>query len=225
MLTPFIKELQEALKNTPSDMQIKDSLSLLFDESSYGCQKDYPVAIVHEKTRITDPSSLTFFTKNNLLDTEGFTPCDYDDSQIEDIVSHAPAYIQRVNYIVSKSKTIPKPTFFNKFKHDYWKKIQSVIGLEAVIDVTVFENEITECEAEDSLRAIIRKRKEVHQLKKLTFVWIVEIKGNPKNIEIVLKHYFSEDYTFVKNTEKTYCIGWSTPLKSINMRNFVCPPV
>src|SRR5210317_966474 len=109
MLTPFIKELQEALRNAPSDMQIKDSLSLLFDESSYECQKDYPVAVVHEKTRITDPSSLTFFTKNNLLDTEGFTPCDYDDSQIEDIVSYAPAYIQRVNYIVAKSKTIPIP--------------------------------------------------------------------------------------------------------------------
>jgi len=224
MRTPLIKELQEALQHTPSDIQIKDALHLLFNESHYGCQKDYPVAVVHEKTRITDPSSLAFFTQNNLLDSEGFTPCDYDDTQIEQIVSQAPDYIQRVNYIVAQSKAIPQPTFFNKFKHDYWKKIQSVDGLEAVIDVTVLSNDTTECEAEASLRAIIRKRKEVHQLKKLTFIWVAETEGQSTPIETVLKHYFNEDYSVVKNEEKTYCIGWSTPLQNINMRYFVCPP-
>jgi len=224
MLTPFIKELEEALKKASSSLPIRDDLHLLFDESIYGWQKDYPVAVVHEKTRITEPSSLTFFMQNNLLDKEGFTPHTYDDTQIEKIVSRAPSYIQRVNYIVSQSKSIPKPIFFNKFKHDYWKKIHSVDGLEAVVDVTVLENYTSDCEAEASLRAIIRKRKEVHQLKKLTFVWIVEIEGDSRNIETVLKHYFEEDYTLVKNAEKTYCLGWSSPLQSINMRYFVCPP-
>ena len=224
MFTPLIKELQEALQHAPSGTEIKESLDLLFNESHYGCQKNYPVAVVHEQIRITEPSSLTFFTQNNLLDEEGFTPCNYDDTQIEQIVSNAPSYIQRVNYIVAKSKAILQPVFFNKFKHDYWKKIQSVNGLEAVVDITVLPSHITECEAEASLRAIIRKRKEVHQLKKLTFVWIVEIKGDSKSVETVLKHYFEEDHVFVKNADKTYCIGWSTPLQSINMRYFVCPP-
>ena len=224
MPTSLIKELQETLQHAPSDIQIKDTLHLLFNESHYGCQKEYPVAVVHEKTRITDPSSLAFFTQNKLIDTEGFTPCAYDDTQIKEIISHAPSYIQRVNYIVAQNKTIPQPTFFNKFKHDYWKKIQSVDGLEAVIDVTVLSNDTTECETEASLRAIIRKRKEVHQLKKLTFVWIAETKGQSTSIETVLKHYFKEDYTVVKNAGKTYYIGWNTPLQSINMRYFVCPP-
>ena len=224
MLTPLIKELQKALQHTPSDIQIKDALHLLFNESHYGCQKDFPVAVVHEKTRISDPSSLAFFTQNNLIDTEGFTPGDYDDTQIEQIVSQAPDYIQRVNYIVAQSKDIPQPTFFNKFKHDYWKKIQSVNGLEALIDVTVLANDTTECEAEASLRAIIRKRKEVHQLKKLTFIWVAETEGQSTPIETVLKHYFNEDYSVVKNEEKTYGIGWSTPLQNINMRYFICPP-
>ncbi|UPT77706.1 hypothetical protein MN086_00850 [Sulfurovum sp. XGS-02] len=224
MLTPLIKELQESLQHTPSKIQIKESLHLCFNESTYGCQKAYPVAIVHEKTRITDPVSLTFFTQSNLIDTEGFTPCTYDDTQIEQIVAHAPDYIQRVNYMVASSKSIPKPAFFNKFKHDYWKKIQSVDGLEAVIEVTVLADDTTACEAEASLRAIIRKRKEVHQLKKLTFVWIVEIEGQSNSIERVLKHYFKEDYTVIRNAEKSYYLGWSTPLQSINMRYFVCPP-
>ncbi|MCO4844638.1 MAG: hypothetical protein KC427_01310 [Sulfurovum sp.] len=224
MLAPLIKELQEALLHAPSDTEIKESLHLLFNESHYGCQKDYPVAVVHEQTRIKEPFSITFFTQNNLLDEEGFTPCAYDDTQIEQIVANTPSYIQRVNYIVSQNKAIPKPTFFNKFKHDYWKKIQSVDGLEAVIDVTVLPEQTTDCEAEASLRAIIRKRKEVHQLKKLTFVWVVETKGQSASIETVLKHYFQEDYTLVKNAEKTYYIGWSSPLQSINMRYFVCPP-
>ena len=224
MLTSLIKKLQEALKHVPSDIQIKDSLHLLFNESHYGWEKDYPVAVVHEKTRITDPSSLAFFKQNNLIDTEGVTPCAYDNTQIKEIVSHAPDYIQKVNYIVAPSKTIPQPTFCNKFKHDYWKKIQSVDGLEAVIDITVLADDTTACEAEASLRAIIRKRKEVHQLKKLTFIWIAETKGQNISIETVLKHYFKEDYLLVKNAERTYYIGWSDPLKSINMRYFVCPP-
>lgn len=224
MLTPFIGELQAALKKAPSATQIKDTLHLLFDESSYGWSKDYPVALVHEKTRITEPSVLTFFTQNNLLDEKGFTPCTYDNVQIDKIVTHAPSYIQRVNYIVAQSKAIPQPLFFNKFEHDYWKKIQSVDGLEAVVDVTVLEKQTTDCKVESALRAIIRKRKEVHQLKKLTFVWIVEIEGDPRNIETVLKHYFEEDYRLVKNADKTYCLGWSSPLQSTNMRYFVCPP-
>ncbi len=224
MVTPLIKELQEVLRQVPSDMKIKDSLHLLFDESTYGCQKEYPVAVVHEKTRITDPASLTFFTQNHLIDTEGFTPSTYSDTQIEQIVAHAPSYIQRVNYIVAQNKAIPKPTFFNKFKHDYWKKIQSVNGLEALIDVTVLASDTTACEAEASLRAIIRKRKEVHQLKKLTFVWIVETEGQSTSIETVLKHYFQKNYSVIKYAEKTYYIGWSTPLQNINMRYFVCPP-
>lgn len=224
MVTPLIKELQEALQHTSSDIQIKDALHLCFNESHYGCQKEYPVAVVHEKTRITDPASLAFFTQNNLMDAEGFTPCTYDDTQIEQIMSQAPSYIQRVNYIVAQSKAIPKPTFFNKFKHDYWKKIQSVDGLEALIDVTVLTNDTTECEAEASLRAIIRKRKEVHQLKKLTFIWIVETEGQSTSIETLLQHYFKEDQTVIKHAEKIYYIGWSTPLQSINMRYFVCPP-
>jgi len=224
MTTPFIKELQKILEYVPTEIQIKESLALLFNKSHYGCQKEYPVAVVHEKTRITDPSSLAFFTQNNLIDPEGFTPYTYDDTQIEQIVSCAPSYIQRVNYIVSKSKMIPKPTFFNKFKHDYWKKIKSVDGLEALIDINTIPVDIAECEAEASLRAIIRKRKEVHQLKKLTFVWIVETKGQSTAIETVLKHYFKEDYSIVKGTNKTFYMGWSTPLQSINMRYFVCPP-
>lgn len=224
MLTPLIKELQEALQHAPSDTEIKGSLHLLFHNSSYGWKKDYLVAVVHEQTRISESSSLTFFTQNNLLDEEGFTPCVYDDTQIEQIVSNAPSYIQRVNYLVARSKVIPKPIFFNKFKHDYWKKIQSVDGLEAVIDVCVLPEQTTNCEAEASLRAIIRKRKEVHQLKKLTFIWIVETQGQGTSIETVLKHYFQEDYRLVKNAEKTYCIGWSNPLQNINMRYFVCPP-
>jgi uncharacterized pyridoxal phosphate-containing UPF0001 family protein len=224
MLTPLIKEIQEVLQKAPSSTQMKETLHLLFDESSYGWSKDYPVAIVHEKTRIKEPSTLDFFTQNDLIDEEGFTPYTYDDAQIEKIVTNAPSYIQRVNYIVAQTKTIPKPLFFNKFKHDYWKKIQSVEGLEAVIDVSVLERDTSACEAEETLRAIIRKRKEVHQLKKLTFVWIVETEGNPENIEAVLKHYFEEAYTLIQNVDKTYCMGWSKPLQSINMRYFVCPP-
>ena len=224
MGTPLIEVLQTTLQQAPSNLEIKSALETLFKKSHYGCQKAYPLAVVHEKTRITDPAALAFFAEHNLLDHEGFTPGIYEDAQIEQIVLHAPAFIQRADYIVAKSKAIPTPTFFNKFKHDYWKKIQSVDGLEAVIDVTLLNKETTTCETEASLRAIIRKRKEVHQLKKLSFVWIAEVDAENSAIETVLQHYFKEDHTTIKHKEKVYYMGWSTPLQSINMRYFVCPP-
>lgn len=224
MLTPFIQVLLESLSEAPASFLAKEDLTLLFDETDYGCQKQYPVAIVHEQTRMTEPSAHTFFQDHGLLDTEGFTPCTYTKNQLQALTTQVPQYIQNVNFIFSKTKSVPHPLFFNKFKHDYWKKIQSVDGLEAVVDVSTLTTHTHKCDAETTLRDIIRKRKEVHQLKKLTFVWIVEVIGENAHIETVMKHYFENAYSVIQNNEKTYYIGWSAPLQSINMRYFVCPP-
>ena len=183
MLTPFIKVLLESLREVPASFLAKEDLSLLFDETDYGCQKHYPVAIVHEQKRMTEASAHTFFQDHGLLDNDGFTPCEYTKKQLQELTMHVPQYIQNVNFIISKTKSVPHPLFFNKFKHDYWKKIQSVDGLEVLVDVSTLTTHTNQCDAEATLRAIIRKRKEVHQLKKLTFVWIVEIVGENSDIE------------------------------------------
>lgn len=220
----FIKDLEIILSSHTSLIDAKKSLHILFTKTPYGCEKDYPVAIVHERSRIKEASALQYFEENFLLDDDGRTYADYARADLEQLSAHVPKYIQNVGFMLSSRKEMPEPTFFNKFKQDYWKKITSSEGLEAVIDISALTPATTECEAEDVLRSIIRKRKEVHQLKKIAFVWIVEINGENTHLARVMKHYFEEDVTVVKNDKKRYYIGWSTPLQNINMRYFVCPP-
>ena len=221
----FIEDLKIILSTHTVLIDATNSLHILFTKTPYGCEKDYPVAVVHEAVRIKEDEALSYFKKNYLLDEEDATPTEYFGEQLKKISLNTPKYIQNVGYMLTTTKDVPEVTFSNKFKHDYWKKITSVKGLEAVIDISALTPTATECEAEDTLRAIIRKRKEVHQLKKIAFVWIVEVIGENSNVSTVMKHYFEEDVMIVKNGKKRFYVGWSTPLQSINMRYFVCPPV
>ena len=220
----FIEVLKEILKTNSPLITIKNSLHVLFNTRAYGCQKDYPVALVHEECRIKESDSLSYFKENHLLDEEGLSYEEYPRDDLEKISLHTPKYIQNVGFMLFKTKAMTDPSFSNKFKHDFCKKIQNVEAMEAVIDISELNENTSDCQAEESLRAIIRKRKEVHQLKKLTFVWIVEIKGENKNVETVMSHYFNEEYKVIQSRSKTYYMGWSNPLQSINMRYFVCPP-
>jgi hypothetical protein len=221
----YIDDLKVILSAHTAIIEVKDSLDILFTTTPYGAKKNYPVAIVHETVRIKEDETLDYFKNNHFIDEHGSTRIAYGEAELEDIALQAPDYIQTVGFMLSTTKEMPHPTFSNKFKHDYWKKITTSEALEAVIDLSLLSTTTTECEAEEVLRGIIRKRKEVHQLKKIGFVWIVEITGENANIETVMKHYFEDNTTIVHNEEKTYYIGWSSPLKSINMRYFVCPPI
>lgn len=220
----FIKGLEDILTSHSALVDVKRSLHVLFNKTSYACEKDYPVAVVHESKRIKEENALKYFKENYLLDEEGLTQEEYPRDDLTRLSSYTPKYIQNVGFMLATTKDMPHPTFFNKFKHDYWKKIQTVEGLEAVIDISALTPETNTCEAEAALRAIIRKRKEVHQLKKIAFTWIVEINGENSHIETVMKHYFENDTSILKNGRKTYYMGWSAPLQNINMRYFVCPP-
>lgn len=220
----FINDLEKLLRTHSALVDVKKSLHVYFNRTDYGCEKDYPVAIVHEAKRIKEDDALQYFKTNYLLDEDGFSFDEYPKDDLANISYHAPKYIQTANFMLATTKEVPHPTFYNKLKGDYWKKIQSVEGLEAVIDISPLAQNASDCEAEEALRAIIRKRKEVHQLKKIAFVWIVEINGENKNIPTVMKHYFEDNAMVVKNARKTYYMGWSDPLQDINMRYFVCPP-
>ncbi len=220
----FIKDIEALLSSHTALIDVKKSLHLFFNRTDYGCVKDYPVAIVHDAKRIKEEDTLRYFKSNSLLDADELSYDEYPKDDLDNISYYAPKYIQTVGFMLATTKDVPQPTFFNKLKGDYWKKIQSVEGLEAVIDISHLSPEASDCEAEDALRAIIRKRKEVHELKKIAFVWIVEINGENKNIQTVMKHYFEDNVMVVENAKKTYYMGWSTPLQDINMRYFVCPP-
>lgn len=220
----FIKDLEIILSSHTILVDAKQSLHILFNSTPYGCAKDFPVAVVHEAKRIKEEDALAYFKENYLLDEDGYSYEEYPLSDLAHISLNAPKYIQNISYMLSTEKKMPEPSFFNKLKGDYWKKLKSIEGLEAVIDISTLKPNTSDCEAEEALRAIIRKRKEVHQLKKIAFIWIVEVNGENENISTVMKHYFEDDVMIVENGRKNYYVGWSTPLQEINMRYFVCPP-
>ena len=171
----FIKDLEVILSSHTSIIEVRDSLDILFTTTPYGAHKNYPVAIVHEASRIKEEETLSYFKKHHFISDEGLSREEYNDEELIHIAKDASKHIRNVNFILSTTKEVPHPTFFNKFKHDYWKKLTTSEGIEAVIDISGLTPTTSACESEETLRGIIRKRKEVHQLKNIAFVWIVEI--------------------------------------------------
>ncbi len=220
----YIDEIEKLLATHTALIDVTQSLHLYFNRTKYGCEKDYPVAIVHESRRIKEPEALAYFQNNFLLDEEGKSYEEYAQQDLQHLIANVPTYVQTVSFMLTTTKEIPHPHFHNKFKHDYWKKISFHEGLEAVIELSVLSSQTDKCEAEEHLRSIIRKRKEVHQLKKLDFVWIALTDAPNPHIETVMQHYFAKNTMQISNGTRHYYVGWSVPLQTINMRYFVCPP-
>lgn len=178
-------------------------------------KKDFPVAYVHSQTRLKDEESKKEFSF--ILDEKGFTPNHLSSEALEFFDSKYPQFIQKVSYLCVKKE--PKEAIFytNKYTNDYWKKIQDVELYEAVFDISTFKDEKL-CEAEFHLREVIRKRKEVHSLKELGFIYLVE---SCEDISPLFEHYFGKRHLCIQGK---YYLGYSKKLKEINMRYFVCPP-
>jgi len=215
----LIEEIQEALK-----VGSVDTLAhTLAKNSHYLWERDYPIAVVHTNERIKEEKIVSFFEREKLLDSEGFTPTVYTKEQLDVIAQNAPAYLQCASVMALEKPTPYPQAFKDKFPKDYWKKLQDVEHIKAVIEIASFNDTDSKCSVEFSLREVMRKRKEVNVLKKVGYVWIAAI---PKAIMIeqVMAHYFLENSTVVYKEDMAYYIGWNETLKGINMRYFVCPP-
>lgn len=215
----FIEGIQSALMHA-DEAHFEEEL---VGKSEYIWQRNYPIAIVHDKARIKEEEIGAFFEKEALLDAGGLTHSAYTARQLDAIAINAPAYMQRATMMVLSKKS-PEPLHFSeKFPKDFWKKLQDTAHIKAVVEIGTFSREDDVCSVEFALREVMRKRKEVNALKKLPFVWIAVL---PKAIMIdaVMKHYFLENHTRIEVGEMVYHIGWNETLKGINMRYFVCPP-
>lgn len=137
----------------------------------------------------------------------------------DELVENYPLYRQVADYArVNRDLPQESITFNTKRKFDYWKKIQNVEHIETTFDIYK-EIESSLCEVEFALRELIRKRKEIHALKEVGFIFKASSQDDLKEL---FEHYFGEDYRVLKD-EKSY-IGYKKTLAEISMRNFVCPP-
>jgi len=178
-------------------------------------KKDFLVAYIHSKTRMPDDETIKAL--KSLLDEDGYTPDHLTPKELSFLKKDYPNLLQSVSYMCLKKESKKKINYATKHKNDYWKKIQDIEDFNAVFDIcNITDQEI--CEAEFSLREIIRKRKEVHALKDLGYIFLAE---STKDISKVFEHYFNTKYILINDK---YYIGWTKTLREINMRYFVCQP-
>jgi len=207
-MLPLVDYIKTALSQTDSLEQAQNFLPMSF-------KKDFPIAYIHSQTRMPDPQTQEAF--KDLLDENGFTPSHPTEEYFSFVKNKYPNLIQTVSYMCLKKESKDAIFYTNKFKNDYWKKIKDVGHISAFFDISRPKNEKL-CEAEFTLREVIRKRKEVHALKGLSFIYLAE---STEDISKVFEHYFGKKFEVIKDR---YYVGYSKTLKEINMRYFVCQP-
>jgi hypothetical protein len=195
----------------------------LSESSHFHYKAEYPIKIVHEKSRVKEDEILKKLDEKNFFNADGFSAETYDEKTVDFLRLNAANYIQTLSFAVSKMQFKDTYTFKEKFPHDRWKKIVNHDNLNAVISLAAFDSTNDICQVETALRDIMRSSKEVPALKPIGFVWVATV---AKSLEIskVMQHYFLDNFTKIKTDETVTYIGWSEALQNINMRYFVCPP-
>ncbi len=202
-----------------SNNHLEDALN---KNSSLTWQASYPVAVVHDKSRIKDEKLIHTLEEEKLLDTNGYTPAVFDLPMIDLLRFYAPGYLKTVDILCLENGPHTSFTFKEKRSQDYWKKVENPGGFKASIQISRYDGTEDICQMESDLRNIMRNLKEVPSLKEIGFVWVAIV---PKSSDLkkLFHHYFPEKYAIVANEEFIY-IGWNNTLKEINMRYFVCSP-
>ena len=127
------------------------------------------------------------------------------------------------NLMVLDSDKIEEPSFKVKREHDFWKKLEPHEAYKAVVEFSMFTDDISMPSIEKIGRDIMRSRKEVPTVGALGFIWVVRV-SPVSNLDAIFKLYFKENYRTLNQEESKYYIGWCDKLKEMDMRNFVCDP-
>jgi len=220
-MTEIITEIQNALAEVTTEDTFNVSLVNALHGSPFIWELDYPIALVNAKGRMEEVKDIKHFEAKHLFDESGVTPLQPSILQLNAIAEIGSRYLQRVSIMCLEYEPESPPLFQIKHQNDYWKKIQDVTHIKSMIETAVWQDGIGVCDVEFSLREIIRKRKEVHALKDVGFVWIAVTSDD---VSEVFRHYFHDNYTLIKTETQSFHIGWSPTLREINMRYFVCPP-
>ena len=213
----LIETLKKAL--TQSDTFMKN----LHSGGEYYFRKAYPVAVVHHRKRVKEEEIASCLKNEGFLDSDGYTPNDYDKKMLRTFQTCAVRYVKKVSLICCSSKVEEKYTFQEKRPGDYWKKIVDPGSFEAVIEYSEYKDGEDICKIEFELRELMRSSKEVPSLKVLPYVWVLKVSSDV-NISKIMQHYFGESFEVMEGKAETMAIGWSATLQEVNMRYFVCPP-
>ncbi len=127
------------------------------------------------------------------------------------------------NLMLLSSDNIEEPSFKVKREHDFWKKLEPHEAYKAVVEFSMFTDDISMPHIEKIGRDIMRSRKEVPTVGALAFIWVVRV-SSLSNLDAIFQLYFKKNYITLSQEESKYYIGWCDKLKEMDMRNFVCDP-
>ena len=204
----LVDYIKTALSQTGSLEEALNFLPMSF-------KKDFLVAYVHSKMRLKDEKTQEAF--KSFLDENGHTPTSLTKEEHLFIKNNYPHLLQSVSYMCLLKQSKEEMVYKNKYSNDFWKKIQDVDSVKAVFDIAKVSNQSL-CEAEFSMREVIRKRKEVHLLKGLGYIYLMQ---SSQNLSGLCEHYFGNKYLCINDT---YYLAYAKSLKEINMRYFLCQP-
>ena len=208
-----MKDLIDDISNAVTSSE--NFIAILLNSKSIW-KAHYPIAIIHSIHRAKTSSTEKQF--KNLVNEDGISPETYAEDTLLDVYNNAPEALQCANFLALKYNPKSEVRYRSKYENDFWKKIKDVEHITSSLDFTNFDENDNNVMVEFKLREIIRKRKEIHALKEVGFIWMA-ITSN--DVSEIFKHYFNDNYLLINNK---YHIGWNNKLKDISMRYFVYPP-
>ncbi len=213
-MNTLIDEIQTALNTNDNETEFLAHLCQISDL----WQQDVPISILHTSSRMESTATRSFFKEQRLLNEQGETPGLYTHSMLGTIMEHAPEAIRQMKLSALHRRPADTLRYEAKRPKDKWKKIIDVDHIKASFDYVYFDDTADKCSVEFELRELIRRRKEVHALKPVGFIWMARAS---QDVSEVFTHYFKRHWRRINDI---YYIGWSPSLQEINMRYFVCPP-
>lgn len=213
----IISDIHNAIQNS------RKTIAFLKEKTSRHWFDNYPIAIVNEISRVNKEETLHALEKINFFNAEGFSKESYTQEEIAYLNANAPTVLKNAYCLCLQEPQKNEFTFYPKFEHDRWKKIQDDGNIQALLEYSKFTDADAPQKIETQLRDIMRSAKEIPALKVTGFVWIVSLPQTTKVVDI-LEHYFLDNHIYVERGRKITYIAWADRLADINMRHFVYPP-
>ncbi|MBN2815096.1 MAG: hypothetical protein JXQ67_00315 [Campylobacterales bacterium] len=214
----IVRDIHNAVQNS------RNTIEFLLEKTTRNWLEDYPVAVVHHKSRIENENQLKILEEMNFFDQDGYSSQNYSLQTLRTLQEKAPYAVKSAYCIALKEEQKDNFIFQEKFQKDKWKKVQDKeLNFEALVSYSKFSTEDTSVMIETQIRNIMRSSKEIPSLKVSGFIWIVSL---PKTTYIadILQHYFKDNHIYVERGRKITFIAWADRLADINMRYFVNTP-
>ena len=231
------KALQKATEE--SDAPTADALLYNLETGRFFWVGDLPVSIVHRREKLKARVTAACLQEKGFFDGEGRSLPGWERVALTSLQREAKSAFQTIDLAVtSTAAALESLVFRNKRPNDYWKRLENVENIAAMVGLQYVGNDRCSDAAvatemahnangqwgvESKLRDAMRSKKENSGLREKPFVWvIVKERGGEEvadHIARLLHHYFGDNV--VKGTGRAdYYIGYSRTLDAVSLRAF-----